>query len=520
MKHNRLTFLCFMLLLGVTTTLAGEVKVPLWEKFVSINKANVNLRKGPSTSTPRLMISEEQDPDCWRCPPTTEYLWQARQGATPFYLGINTIVPVIRIEGDWLLLYINQEVEAWVRQDFVSEMQPSALPQSKEAYETTTIHKAGNYFFEYFDGYNNTSGTMPQYVKFGRKFGCGILWQNYGEDSSEPSPERELFNWAKTQCGAPVSDDETTYWFRPEKFSAQKIAQWMNSHAHSDGMAISYYFVGFDGAKFESFSFTPSTYKHKMVTQPETYNISQFIMPASGRQMTMRQKPSASAQPLVFVEDPNDESGGDGPGGTIEWDNPKYKRGLVSVLKPEVLPVIGISGDWYTVLARYGGASWEASGDFVAYVAKQDARAVTLQPITTDKIMSLGGGLSIRPTGSYKGYVISWGMVEWLYAPGLFVGKIEGTQLKESTCIVYNEDSQSKTITVNENGLVLRGERFFKKDEWNNVVADFSKLTDDEFGKILRLAGDMDNIYVSPEGAEQLYRVNLSPVNGREVIIK
>lgn len=492
MKHVRYFFVSLLLLSTFSlTVLAEEVKVPKWEKFVSAKKGNVNLRKAPNVKSPLLYIHHQ-----FRY---HEFSWQSDGRNTPYTLAKETIVPVIEERNGWLLVYIETDVEAWIRKDLCSFHIPIPIDRTDMHLNNgggspfTRIKGTEGIFVSWYDDSGNWS---RQFVHFGRKFGVGILWMDYGPDDIE---------FARNELGT----TDFTLWFDPYKLREQRVMQFMNSHEPVD-YSIAYWF-NYD-QYLNCYSFNTTTYKHATISQPEKLS-GKIVVPSTNTDGLLIHKSANPQSPtLIFLEDEEQPFFSYNVVGKLTWDKNSFKRNLVTPIKAKAMTVIGEVGEWYRVCV------YSEDETATGYVRKQDCSDATLLPIPHDLLLKAvqneaeNAVIRFSTATDKKTCVMMWGAWKGGFTTfdRLKLGHLsqDKKMLKLGGMLTYQYDSDENFVKVGSSFFL--GKRLTKTDEYNTPEVDFMKMTTSD---ITRLRDENDTgfyqeAYVNIKDAG-LYKVSL-----------
>lgn len=491
MKHVQYFFVSLLLLsTSSLAVLAKEVKVPKWEKFVSAKNGNANLRREPNVKSPRLYIHHQ-----FR---NHEFCWQSDRRNTPYTLTKETIVPVIEERNGWLLVYIETDVEAWIRKDLCSFHKPIPIDRTD-----MHLNDGGESHFARIKGtegifvsWYDDSGSR-QLVHFGRKFGVGILWMDYGPDDVE---------FARNELGT------TDFTLRE-----QRVIQFMNSHKAVE-YSIAYWFSY--NSFLSYYSFNPATYKHETISQPEKLS-GKIVVPSTNTDGLLIHKSTNHQSPtLIFLKDEEEPFFSYTAVGELTWDRSNYKRNLVTPVKAKAMTVIGEVGEWYRV------SVYSEDKTATGYVRKQDCRDATLLPIPQDLLLKAvqdeaeNAAVRFSTATDNKMCVIMWG--SWMGGFTTFdrlqLGHLSQDRkiLKLGGMLTYLYDSDENLVKVGSSS--FHGKRLTKTDEYNTAEVDFTKMTTSD---ITRLRDENDTgfyqeAYVNIKDAG-LYKVNLWTENRVEI---
>ena len=200
----------------------------------------------------------------------------------------------------------------------------------------------------------------------------------------------------------------------------------------------------------------------------------------TGENINLRKAPNATS-PRLLVE--YNEAY------TYIWENQKHDKNMVSPRKAqmaEVFPVVAETNDWIQILVKDGG-----NYIHTPYIMKRFTKDVKTVPIT-DGLMA-NTVYHARKGGKYNGIYWYYDLMNSMY----FFLKAEDNVLKTYATIELSleKDSSTKRINVskNENNWITMkyGNSVSNNDEFEEAV-DLNKLTDDEFGSIMRLASVYD----------------------------
>ena len=173
------------------------VKLPKVLKFVKVEEG-VNLRKGPSASTPRLIFQSNIDDDCLDCEPSLVFSnKQLRKGDEP---ARASLLPVLGEEGDWYkVLFCDEGVyssEAYVMKRFCKDAKerPLTLPPPHDLhFAVVTSGKHANLCLQWLFGwYDERILRLGEYVDGKFIFSRAITFSN-----SDSYQEPEIMNWGE-----------------------------------------------------------------------------------------------------------------------------------------------------------------------------------------------------------------------------------------------------------------------------------------------------------------------------------
>ena len=507
-------YLLLFAVLGVAVqSMAQEVKVPAWEKFVQINKASVNLRKAPNVQSARLMAKTEEVELQY----VTTLSWTAGTGKQPFCLEENTVVPVIEETGDWYRIYIygynntyGSVLDAYIRRDFCTTTEPDMLATANENSQKGWTEEGQAY---------KLTGSNGLYVAYdenemdgydacvGKTFGAGVVWLRYDG----------FYDFLRTISGNSYGSLNMDM----SKITEARISQFMRSHQCQAPSSISYCF----GLRNFTYRFNPIKYPFRMTSQPETYTVQKFVVSANGQELQMRQKPNATAPKLVFIkDDPSPYFWG-----SLEWEC-KYSfanREPAASVTARIFAVVGEEGDWYKVIGSYNYWLYGIHSA-VGYVAKNDVIDATVEPMTE----AILRGDSYTANGKNKdgrGRIFSFpdsgdAVVTWGY-PRVGTGAVEPAvigRIHNGIAFMYGDisyffdDRERKAIIGNS---TFPGTRLGKVSDGGYWEVDFTKLTADDVRKLLcdNGGGSYSYAYVNINN-QVLHILSLGTVNARQIV--
>lgn len=172
------------ILLTIVTVLATMqvsaqmvLKMPKWDKFVRINTEGVNLRKTPSSSSPKLYSKG----DDWYL----EYSWKPQSEFKPHRLKAGAILPVLKENAEWYCLYLdyasygllNDAYEVYIMKRFCTEVTPTnfdaqdVIKTEGEMVKGPTGYVVGVYYLG--------SPSRAPWCRIGHKVGKYIVMADY-----------------------------------------------------------------------------------------------------------------------------------------------------------------------------------------------------------------------------------------------------------------------------------------------------------------------------------------------------
>ena len=157
---------------------AVTLKLPKWSKFVRVNAEGVNLRKSPSTSSPRLMkVNVHSSYDYYHGVYNPMVSWnQNEKDGSPFRYEKETICPVVDETSDWYRIYVKPGIEAYIMKKFCTV--ESAQTVDSEYIAEITIKGDRKYLVNFSNG----SASRAGFAEFGHQYGKALVWLDYGEN--------------------------------------------------------------------------------------------------------------------------------------------------------------------------------------------------------------------------------------------------------------------------------------------------------------------------------------------------
>ena len=233
------------------------LKVPRWEKFVRIRPSDLNLRKGPSTDTPRLY---------YRGFDYLEFSWTQIDGFEPFHFPSGTILPVLSETDEWYCLYFGnysygslpESFECYVMKEFCTEAYPAESMSGVnefEFYDEGGEVKGGKGYLigTYFLG----SPSRDSWCRIGHKVNNYLVMADY--DSYGTSME-----FAKKYITEGESSLDLT--FHPDRITEAELEDFLKSQPEPHIFDV---WIKFQGAPHPTkFVFDTTTYHHPV----DTYN--------------------------------------------------------------------------------------------------------------------------------------------------------------------------------------------------------------------------------------------------------
>ncbi len=480
MKQIMFLFLSFawMMVLPMSSV-AQDVRVPQWEKFVTAKKDRVNLRQKPNAQSPHLFIHRQM---YWH-----ELSWKDYGNNFPFYLTNEMIVPVIKEQTGWLLVYIEPEFEAWVRKDLCSFCTPGPMTiEYTDSNDRQPFARIKGEDDLYVSWYVEPNLPNYQYVHFGKKFGKGILWMDYGKESID-FVLQEL-NISKLE------------FFNPYKLQGQHVRQFMDTH-EPIGNSLSYKHY----KDIFTFEFNPATYKYSTITQRDKIN-AKIVVANDTNGLQVHQSANMQSAKLIFLEDKEQPFFSFNIMGALKWDRSSFNRSLVTPIKAKVMTVIGEEGGWYKVQVEVNEVKDKLfSGSAIGYVPKKDCHDTELLPITQDALLQAveaeGAGVRFCPITANNTCAMIWG--QW---PGGFstweslcLGRLSQDKkiLKMGGNLSYRYDSEKKAVLIGFSK--FEGKRLIKID---TEEPDFLKMTTNDIERLQdeNDTGFYDEAYVNIKG--------------------
>ena len=185
-----------------------SLKVPKWEKFASITTEGVNLRKAPSTNSPKLYSKDNS----WGHHSEFDYSWSPRSGYIPHRLEKGTILPVVKETDEWYCLFIDGFEDIYVMKIFCSLVTP--IPITSDDYIQCGMEEVNGSSFLlglYYFG----SAVEDPYVRIGHKHGKFVVGADFGDDGVD-----FVNKFHDEELGYP----------NVEKVKAEDITQFLKSH--------------------------------------------------------------------------------------------------------------------------------------------------------------------------------------------------------------------------------------------------------------------------------------------------
>ena len=447
--------------------LAQEVKVPAWEKFVSVTSDRVNLRKAPNAQSSRLMIKEYEVELTFQ----TEYSWTTGAGKKPFCLSKGQVVPVIDESGMWYHVFLENGYDAYIRKDFCEQIEPIVFTQDEKLRHLgmgigTAYKVLGNndLYIAYEENEEDGSSAL-----IGRPFGAGIVWRSCDG----------LLEYLLSVCGGYA--DAINLDIKKVKYDSLKT--FLSTHKLHEPYAISYVFYSDDLYLSEAPSFTYVFDSEKnplrKVNTPETYAIKKFVVSANGQELRMYQKPSLTAPKLVFLPEESIFRVG-----RLDWESNKQSRMKKEHAASKVFAVIGEEGDWYQVYDSYNYSEIYSS---IGYIPKNAVRDAEIMPITeavlTDESFNIRNGYGktrLLQLPDNRTCVVTWGCprVGICVTEFVNVGYIHNNIAIMSRNFSYGYDDRHYKVSIAMS--TFNGRRLVVKssdDFWN---VDFTKLKVEE----------------------------------------
>ena len=160
------------------------LKVPKWEKFVKITTEGVNLRKAPSTSSPKLLSQYEYGDNTMA---DDEAFYWGTSGGYTVHFNIGDIFPVLRETDEWYCLYfpdmwceryINSK-EVYIMKKFCTQVFPVDFDDEDMDFTEmeTVLGSDGLLIGTYYFG----SASREPFARFGHKVGKYIVTADYGD---------------------------------------------------------------------------------------------------------------------------------------------------------------------------------------------------------------------------------------------------------------------------------------------------------------------------------------------------
>ena len=183
---------------------AQELKVPVWERFVRVNKEGINLRKAPNATSAKLFYEERMG-----ALEGNAYSWQPQSGYSPYSPYRGQILPVIKEENGWYLVHLDYETDAYVNKNFCNDVTPQ------------NINYGGTDRLKRILGNQNLyahweQNALYQACWFGRQYGVGIVWGQYDID--------EGFKFLHKECGI-KAETSGPFYVNLDEVNAKKIQE-------------------------------------------------------------------------------------------------------------------------------------------------------------------------------------------------------------------------------------------------------------------------------------------------------
>lgn len=235
---------------------ALTLKVPRWEKFVRIRPSDLNLRKGPSTDTPRLYYQEHGS--------DLETSWIQSAGFEPFHFPSGTILPVLSETEEWYCLYfglywygyLNKSLEVYVMKEFCTDAYPAESMSGVkkfEFYDEGGEVKGGKGY--YVGVYYLGSPSRSPWCRIGHKVNNYMVFADY--DGYGAGME-----FAKNYVSEGESSLDLT--FHSDLITEAELEVFLKSQSEPNVFDI---WIKFQGeAHPTKFVFDTSTYKHPVET--------------------------------------------------------------------------------------------------------------------------------------------------------------------------------------------------------------------------------------------------------------
>ncbi|MBQ8223808.1 MAG: hypothetical protein IJZ86_00375 [Bacteroides sp.] len=211
---------------------AGDlsVKLPTWQKYVTVTSNDVNLRKAPDANSPRLMreAGEMNDVFVWSDAPAG---WSERK---PFRLNGN-VCPALSETEDWHRIYIQDsdgyDVKAYVMKKFCREVTPQPITGNKYIHEITKGKFKGKYLLYNPGGFYAEEPS----ISLGQKINGAYVFPNFPHPLSHAVPyvsdtydfdqlkEDKLDEWFGEAIKKPIQTYTLYYNFGGQQLQAIKI---------------------------------------------------------------------------------------------------------------------------------------------------------------------------------------------------------------------------------------------------------------------------------------------------------
>lgn len=279
---------------------------------------------------------------------------------------------------------------------------------------------------------------------------------------------------------------------------------------------------------------TPESVINVQAEDTTVYKVTKFVIPKYSENVNIYKSPSKASQILVFKEE-SEEC--DYNCGYLKWAKTK-SEGETNVIPASkdsifwynvaVLPVISEENNWYKVYVRLYPE--QNDNNFIGFIPKEECVETTVMDVSLEDVKQMLYDRQLEtPIYSHNGYYVKWGSYEPL-GNALFVGKIVDGKAYESEWISYFLDypyyeghtKATNTIRVfnEKKEFEFSNKSYAKKGEWGGYEADFGKLSDEDFNKVISLSENKyPSIYIKIKGAPKLFLIREGEtVNGRKIV--
>lgn len=465
MNKKLFILLAAMLSMVVLGRAQMSLKIPKWEKFVRITTDKVNLRKAPSTNSPKLVHSYGPG----FC---LELSWSAQPGDEAYHLESGRVLPVLKETGDWYCLYLDSGYEVYVMKRFCESAYPSSL-WGDEDYSTCQLSMVngnkGYLMGVYFLG----SASCEPYCRIGHKIDHYIVTADYdGYGAGMEFAHRFI-----------TGTDFMSQEFHSERVTEAGIESFLMTQQQPTVFDIWIKFGEYDRPR--QFIVDASTYKYPMETYTsDPISIRKFVTSATGQELQMREEPSLTAAKLIFVQE--EEQSLYMIGG-LDWDKEQWIPEKVTPATSKVFAVIGETDDWYEVYDSYNFSDLYSA---VGYIQKDKVVDAIVMPITEDvlcdeKYNSRNVATRIIKLSPDNQFVISWGCprVGLCISEQINIGRIQNNIALMCGNDDYRFDDEKKVAIIG-NSLFYGTRLMTRNNGYPNV--DFTKLTLDDARKLQR----------------------------------
>jgi hypothetical protein len=279
---------------------------------------------------------------------------------------------------------------------------------------------------------------------------------------------------------------------------------------------------------------TPESVINDQAEDTTIYKVTKFVIPKYSENVNIYKSPSKASQILVFKECMED---GEDNCGFFKWTKTKSEgetnvipasKDFIFWYNVNVLPVISEEKGWYKVYVRlYPNLN---DNNFIGFIPKEECIETTVMDVSLEDVKQmLYDRQQDTPIYSHNGFYVKWGMYE-PEGNAFFVGKIVDGKAYESEWISYgvnypsyegdNEATNKISVSNEKKTFEFSNKRYAKKGEYGGYEADFSKLSDEDFNKVISLSENKyPNIYIKIKGAPKLFLIREGEtVNGRKIV--